>query len=173
MEKLVSEGRLARIVVDECHTLLEWGWRESLGALGKVLRGVIGTAPGCPPILAVSGTESTVGAKLISESLYMIDTVYVRAPLDRPELIYSVVDISNEHGDHASILSSAVKAFLPFVKVETASYGRTVVFVATTKDADVVAELPKSAYNAGAIVLLIDSGALMRCGGVRPRLSPA
>ena len=88
MEKLQSQGRLARFVVDECHCACQWGhdFRPDYTKLG-ILKHHFPTVP----ILAVTATASDRVRHDVAQILRLGSNYrFFRSTADRPNLNYSV-----------------------------------------------------------------------------------
>ena len=93
VEKLHTQNRLARIVIDEAHCVSKWGhsFREDYLSLGKLR-----VAYPDVPILAMTATATELVKADVEAILGMRDTVEFRTSCNRPNLVYSVRKKSSE-----------------------------------------------------------------------------
>lgn len=95
-----AHGPLAQVVVDECHCVSEWGhdFRPSYLSLGRIVRERAQRLGNLAPIVALTGTASSVVLEDVRRELGMPDrSSEVRASnLDRPELSMSFVAVKSD-----------------------------------------------------------------------------
>lgn len=95
-----AHGPIAQVVVDECHCVSEWGhdFRPSYLSLGRIVRERAQRLGSLAPIVALTGTASSVVLEDVRRELGMPDRMSeVRASnLDRPELALTFVAVKSD-----------------------------------------------------------------------------
>ena len=146
LAQLQDSGRLLRIVVDEAHTVVQWGqdWRGSLTHLEELitmLRTRTSAAPP-PPILALTGTADARMIPAIEQSLCMRNCKRVKEDLNRSNLRISVLDITYMDGSYSDILLAGAEVAFGHVQGGIRD-GRGIVYVHQCRDAEAVASMLK------------------------------
>ena len=102
LQQLESSGGISLLVVDEAHTIVQWGhdFRPAFQAIGEARRRL-----GNPPVLALTATATEDVQNEIIQSLHMQDQVRVNTGTDRPNLFFSVHPTVNSEAKFARILS--------------------------------------------------------------------
>jgi ATP-dependent DNA helicase RecQ len=128
--KRLKGKRLDVIVIDEAHCISEWGhdFRPSYLELGAALREL-----GGPPVLALTATASHEVADDVVRQLQLRDVNIVNTGVYRPNLRYAVTAVASEE-ERQRELARALAEFS----------GAGIVYTATVKQAEAVAELMRS-----------------------------
>ena len=158
--QLMFDGLLERFVVDEAHTVAQWGstWRERLARLGiDFLMPIRDCCPGLrpPPVLALTGTAGIRMTQDIADSLGLrAGWECVRVALDRPELRITGLDITHVGGKYRDVVQAGAAA--AFALVPTAvGRGHGIVYVHLQADTATVRQFLHAqgctafAYHAG------------------------
>lgn len=129
--KALYETRPSYLVVDEAHCIERWGdaFRPAYAMLGQVRE-----ALGRPTVLAFTATANKATRLEIVRSLKMNDPMIFVEDLDRPNLAILRMQV---HQDHERI--DLIRRM--FVKLSNGKGGRTLVFVATRKQGELVSQL--------------------------------
>lgn len=108
-------GSIRQVVVDECHCVSEWGhdFRPSYLSLSRVVRERTKRLGSIAPVVALTGTASTVVLEDVRRELGMKDrSVEVRASrLDRPELTLHFCPV-NTTDDKIDALTTIAEEFV-------------------------------------------------------------
>lgn len=90
LENCGRTGSVAQIVVDECHCVSEWGhdFRPAYLSLGRIVQEIISNPLKKTPIVALTGTASSIVLEDVERELGLINNaVRIRADrMDRPEI---------------------------------------------------------------------------------------
>src|SRR5439155_15568163 len=142
-EPLLEKLRPKLFAIDEAHCISQWGhdFRPEYSRLGDVRRRL-----GSPPTIALTATATEDVREDIIRQLALREPTVVVTGFDRPNLLYESVSLSKvKEKDHA---------LLELLRKEP---GSAIVYCATRKNADAVAELigaslkdrPVFTYHAG------------------------
>ena len=146
LQALSSVGRMNNFVVDESHLVEQWGgsFHNSLRDLSVnsclVLDGLLtnNAAYQRPQVQCLTGTASTLQAEAMAEEMGLLEdsTEYLYSSLDRPNLYFDFLDLHYVDGPKAKVLLEGARRMIPEVVEAT----RSIIFVATTEDAEKVAK---------------------------------
>ncbi len=102
LQQLESSGGISLLVVDEAHTIVQWGhdFRPAFQAIGEARRRL-----GNPPVLALTATATEDVQAEIIHSLHMHDELRVNTGTDRTNLFFSVHPTVNSEAKFARILA--------------------------------------------------------------------
>jgi superfamily II DNA/RNA helicase len=129
MEKLNSQGRLGRFVVDEAHCACQWGhdFRPDYRQLGILKHHFPNT-----PVLAVTATASERVRNDCAEILRLRNYRFFRSTANRPNLTYSI-KCKNDSKD------AVVKDMVDFIQQNHANQAG-IIYTFSKKEADQVAD---------------------------------
>ena len=87
LQQLIASGGISLLVVDEAHTIVQWGhdFRPAFQAIGEAR-----TRLGDPPVLALTATATEEVAAEILQTLHAPDAVRINTGTDRDNLFFSV-----------------------------------------------------------------------------------
>ncbi len=140
--RLLTKAKVSLLAVDEAHCVSQWGhdFRPDYLRIGPMWQ-----AMGCPTLLATTATATTAVQKHIVNLLSIENSQTIVAGFNRPNLTFNVKNTPDDQ-----IKLHLLKNLLR--KIE----GSTIVYTATRRNADEVAEfirvtvgLPAQAYHAG------------------------
>ena len=102
LHQLESSGGISLLVVDEAHTIVQWGhdFRPAFQAIGEARKRL-----GNPPVLALTATATEEVATEILASLHAPDAVRINTGTDRDNLFFSVHPTVNNPAKLARILA--------------------------------------------------------------------
>ncbi len=123
---VLREAGVSLFVVDEAHCISQWGhdFRPAYTALASAIKTL-----GRPPIMALTATATDDVTRDIVSQLQLKEPILVRRGIDRPNLIFSVVNTMNDNMKQERLLAEIQSA-----------HGVALVYVATVKAAEQVAE---------------------------------
>ena len=104
--ELMAAGGVSLLVVDEAHTIAQWGhdFRPAFLAVGEARK-----ALGNPPVLALTATATPQVADEILKSLHAEDATRIHTGIERPNLSFSVFPTVNHEAKLARILAMVEK----------------------------------------------------------------
>ena len=144
LQRLVSDGRLTQISLDEVHLVDQWSkFRGSYQRLGEhlavVREGVVGpsTRHRRPTVVCLTGTASPRQARALSKALRLppSSTGMFFSDLDRPHIAYHVMDLNGFDGTLPDVLRAGAERSVDYIISAT----KSIVFVASVRDAHSVA----------------------------------
>ena len=145
LRRLAQRNELALVAFDEAHTSVDWvKWREAMGCVGREIEDVLerDCLENPVPILALTGTLTREAESEVKAALCMKeDALIVRKCLDRPELKYAVEDISACRERPKEIFEAGIDRVFLHVDRSQVKHYKTIIFVATKRDTETVAEL--------------------------------
>ncbi len=102
LQQLVDSGGISLLVVDEAHTIVQWGhdFRPAFGSIGEA-RARLGN----PPVLALTATATEEVAAEILHSLHATEAVRINTGTDRDNLFFSVHPTVSNPAKFARILA--------------------------------------------------------------------
>ncbi len=122
LQQLQDAGGISLLVVDEAHTIVQWGhdFRPAFQAIGEAR-----TRLGNPPVLALTATATEEVANEILASLHAPDAVRINTGTDRTNLFFSVHPTVNNPAKFARIL-----------KMLEREQGTGIIYTASVRSAD-------------------------------------
>ncbi len=128
LQQLETAGGISLLVVDEAHTIVQWGhdFRPAFQAIGDARKRL-----GNPPVLALTATATDDVQNEILHSLHMHDAVRINTGTDRTNLFFSVHPTVNNPAKFARIL-----------KMLEREKGTGIIYTASVRSADELYELP-------------------------------
>jgi ATP-dependent DNA helicase RecQ len=104
--ELIAGGGISLLVVDEAHTIAQWGhdFRPAFLGIGEARK-----ALGNPPVLALTATATPQVAEEILKSLHAEDATRIHTGIERPNLSFSVIPTVNNDAKLARIVSMVEK----------------------------------------------------------------
>ena len=122
LQQLATAGGISLLVVDEAHTIVQWGhdFRPAFQSIGEARRRL-----GDPPVLALTATATEEVQDEILQSLHMHDAVRINTGTDRDNLFFSVHHTVNNPAKFARIL-----------KMLEREQGTGIIYTASVRSAD-------------------------------------
>ena len=125
--ELLKTAEVGLIVVDEAHCISQWGhdFRPAYTALASAIERL-----GRPPLMAVTATATEDVTADIVAQLKMVNPLILRQGIDRPNLIFNVVNTVNDELKKEKLLGTI-----------NGTDGTGIVYVSTVKAAEEVAQM--------------------------------
>jgi ATP-dependent DNA helicase RecQ len=146
----LASASIRQIVIDEAHCVALWGpsFRPDFLALPQVYDRLMQR----PPVAAFTATATPAITGTIKDALRLHAPIFVRAPIDRPELRLVVLDRSHRYQPIRS-KTEQIRRLLMLVQTADRSGESMLVYVATTAKSEELARLlqvagyPARAYH--------------------------
>jgi RecQ family ATP-dependent DNA helicase len=147
MYELMKRHRVKRFVLDEVHTILEWGasFRPALSQLSSAMAGLESACGVRVPRMAVTATVTPTAQETLARLLLMEKSyITVREPLDRPNIKYVIAHVPYERPSFAEWLVLAWNCAWSHLILElpqlSLAQDKIVIYVLRIKDAESLAD---------------------------------